>query len=205
MGSNDGAVSGCFATGKVTGDDDVGGLIGANLSDGAVTVSYSTAHVTGDDRIGGLAGSNSGTVTATYATGRVAGDFETGGLIGRNTGDVDISYATGLVSGRSTIGGLVGRNSGSGRITDSYWDSDTSGRTTGSYGQPRTTSALQMSTDTSGIYQNWNLDLDGDSMNDDPMGSSEPPASTRSFRWTRMGSGARRGRSLATRFGPAPP
>ena len=168
VGSNDGAVSGCFATGKVTGDDDAGGLIGANLSDGAVTVSYSTAHVTGDDRIGGLAGSNSGTVTATYATGRVAGDFETGGLIGRNTGDVDISYATGLVSGRSTIGGLVGRNSGSGRITDSYWDSDTSGRTTGSYGQPRTTSALQMSTDTSGIYQNWNLDLDGDSMNDDP-------------------------------------
>ena len=98
VGSNDGAVSGCFATGKVSGDDDVGGLIGANLSDGAVTVSYSTVHVTGDDRVGGLIGSNRGDVIAAYATGRVVGDFEAGGLIGRNTGDVNISYATGLVA-----------------------------------------------------------------------------------------------------------
>ena len=168
VGSNDGAVSGCFATGRVSGDDDVGGLIGANLSDGAVTVSYSTVHVTGDDRIGGLIGSNSGEVTAAYATGRVVGDSESGGLIGRNSGDLDISYGTGLVSGRSSVGGLVGRNLGSGRITASYWDTDTSGRPTGSYGQPQNTSALQTPTDTSGIYQTWNLDLNGDSMNDDP-------------------------------------
>ena len=167
VGSNGGAVSGCYATGKVSGDDDVGGLIGSNLNDGAVTVSYSTVQVTGDDRIGGLAGSNSGEVTAAYATGRVVGDSEAGGLIGRNTGDVNISYATGLVSGRSTIGGLIGRNTG-GTITDSYWDSETSGRTTGSYGQAKTTAELQMPTDASGIYQTWNVDLDGDSMNDDP-------------------------------------
>ena len=167
VGSNGGAVSGCYATGKVSGDDDVGGLIGSNLNDGAVTVSYSTVQVTGDDRIGGLAGSNSGEVTAAYATGRVVGDSEAGGLIGRNTGDVNISYATGLVSGRSTIGGLIGRNTG-GTITDSYWDSETSGRTTGSYGQAKTTAELQLPTDASGIYQTWNVDLDGDSMNDDP-------------------------------------
>ena len=167
-GSNGGTVSGCYATGKVSGDDDVGGLIGANLSDAIVLASYSTVQVTGDDRIGGLAGSNGGEVTAAYATGRVVGDSESGGLIGGNTGDVNISYATGLVSGRSTVGGLVGRNSGGGTITDSYWDSDTSGRTTGSYGQAKNTAELQLPTSASDIYLNWNVDLDGDSMNDDP-------------------------------------
>ena len=168
VGSNSGAVSGCFATGKVSGDDDVGGLVGANLNDGSGSASYSTVQVAGDDRIGGLAGSNSGEVTAAYATGRVVGDFEAGGLIGRNSGDVNISYATGLVSGRSTIGGLVGRNTGGGAISDSYWDSDTSGPTSGSNGQGQTTAELQLPTAASGIYSAWNLDLDGDGMNDDP-------------------------------------
>ena len=179
VGSNGGGVSGCFATGKVSGDDDVGGLVGATLDDGSVSASYSTAQVTGDDRIGGLAGSNSGEVTAAYATGRVVGDSEAGGLIGGNTGDVNISYATGLVSGRRTVGGLVGRNSGGGNITDSYWDSDTSGRTSGSYAQAKNTEELQLPTAASGIYQTWNVDLDGDSMNDDPWDfgtSSQYPA-----------------------------
>ena len=168
VGSNGGAVSACFATGKVSGDDDVGGLVGANLDDGSVSASYSTVQVTGDDRIGGLAGSSSGEVTATYATGRVVGDFEAGGLIGRNSGDVNVSYATGLVSGRSTIGGLIGWNASGGTVTDSFWDSDTSGRTTGFSGQAKTTAELQLPTAASGIYSTWNVDLDGDSMNDDP-------------------------------------
>ena len=179
VGSNGGAINACYATGKVSGDDDVGGLVGANLDDGSVSASYSTVQVTGDDRIGGLAGSNSGEVRAAYATGRVVGDSEAGGLIGGNTGDVNISYATGLVSGRSTVGGLVGRNSGGGNITDSYWDSDTSGRTSGSYGQAKDTEELQLPTAASGIYQTWNVDLDGDSMNDDPWDfgtSSQYPA-----------------------------
>ena len=168
VGSNGGAVSGCFATGKVSGDDDVGGLVGANLDAGSVSASYSTVQVTGDDRIGGLAGSNRGEVTAAYATGRVVGDFEAGGLIGRNSGDVNVSYASGLVSGRSTIGGLIGWNASGGGVTDSFWDSDTSGRTTGFSGQAKTTAELQLPTAASGIYSAWNLDLDGDSMNDDP-------------------------------------
>ena len=168
VGSNGGAVSGCFATGEVSGDDDVGGLVGDNLDGGSVSASYSTVQVTGDDRVGGLAGSNRGEVTAAYATGRVVGDFEAGGLIGRNSGDVNVSYATGLISGRSTIGGLIGWNASGGGVTDSYWDSDTSGRTTGFSGQAKTTAELQLPTAASGIYSAWNVDLDGDGMNDDP-------------------------------------
>ena len=168
VGSNGGAVSGSFTTGKVSGDDDVGGLVGANLSDGAVSASYSTVQVTGDDRIGGTAGLNNGEVRAAYATGRVVGGSLVGGLIGWNTGEVNISYATGLVSSRSTVGGLVGRNGGGGNITDSYWDSDTSGHTTGSNGQAKNSEELQLPTTASDIYLNWNVDLDGNGMNDDP-------------------------------------
>ena len=177
VGSNGGAVSACFATGKVSGDDDVGGLVGANLDDGSVSASYSTVQVTGDDRIGGVAGSNSGEVTAAYATGRVVGDFEAGGLIGRNSGDVNVSYATGLVSGRSTIGGLIGRNASGGAVTDSYWDTTTSGHITGVEG--RTTAQLQAPTDYTGIYAAWNVDLDGDGTSNSPWdfgGSGDYPA-----------------------------
>ena len=200
VGSNGGAVSGCYATGKVSGDDVIGGLVGANLDDGSASASYSTVQATGDDRIGGLAGSNSGEVTAAYATGRVVGDTEAGGLLGRNTGDVNVSYATGRVSGRRTIGGLVGWNSGDvkasyatglvsglntigglvgdntrgGAINNSYWDTDTSGPTTVSYGRGQTTANLQAPTDYTGIYQKWNRDLDGDSMNDAPWDFGTP-------------------------------
>ena len=177
VGSNRGAVSGCYATGKVSGDDDVGGLVGANLDDGSVSAGYSTVQVTGDDRIGGVAGSNSGEVTAAYATGRVVGDFEAGGLIGRNSGDVNVSYATGLVSGRSTIGGLIGRNASGGAVTDSYWDTTTSGHITGVEG--RTNAQLQAPTDYTGIYAAWNVDLDGDGTSNSPWdfgGSGDYPA-----------------------------
>ena len=205
VGSNGGAVSGCYATGKVSGDDIIGGLVGANLDDGSASASYSTVQATGDDRIGGLAGSNSGEVTAAYATGPVVADTEAGGLLGRNTGDVNVSYATGRVSGRRTIGGLVGWNSGDvkasyatglvsggrtigglvgdntrgGTINNSYWDTDTSGPTTVSYGRGQTTANLQSPTDYTGIYRKWNRDLDGDGRNDAPWDfgtSSQYPA-----------------------------
>ena len=205
VGSNGGAVSGCYATGKVSGDDIIGGLVGANLDAGSASASYSTVQATGDDRIGGLAGSNSGEVTAAYATGRVVADTEAGGLLGRNTGDVNVSYATGRVSGRRTVGGLVGWNSGDvkasyatglvsggriigglvgdntrgGTINNSYWDTDTSGPTTVSYGRGQTTANLQAPTDYTGIYRKWNRDLDGDGMNDAPWDfgtSSQYPA-----------------------------
>ena len=205
VGSNGGAVSGCYATGKVSGDDIIGGLVGANLDAGSASASYSTVQATGDDRIGGLAGSNSGEVTAAYATGRVVADTEAGGLLGRNTGDVNVSYATGRVSGRRTVGGLVGWNSGDvkasyatglvsggrtigglvgdntrgGNINNSYWDTDTSGPTTVSYGRGQTTANLQAPTDYTGIYRKWNRDLDGDGMNDAPWDfgtSSQYPA-----------------------------
>ena len=65
---------------------------------------------------------------------------------------------------------LVGSNEGA--ITASYWDKHTSGHTTGSFGEGKTTAELQAPTGSSGIYRSWNLDLDGDHVNDWHFGTA---------------------------------
>ena len=130
--------------------------------------------------MGGLVGDNRGIVAASYATGQVSGVSEAGGLVGfnRSDGEIQASYATGPVAAAVNAGGLVGSNEAD--VTDSYWDTQTSGHATGSGG--RTTARLKSPTGYSGIYSNWNLDLDGDGTNDSPWhfgtGSQYPVLST---------------------------
>ena len=177
-----------YATGSVTGHRDVGGLIGWSTAHGTITDSYSTASVSGMNNVGGLVGYNSGgPIINSFATGRVVGDGGTGGLIGFvNGGTITNSYATGRVSGDGTLGGLAGyildtvvvtnsyatgrvtgdiSNSGlvggNGTVTDSYWDTETSGRSTSGGGVGKTTAQLQKPTGYTGIYANWDMDEDG--------------------------------------------
>ncbi|MGK5038218.1 filamentous hemagglutinin N-terminal domain-containing protein [Janthinobacterium sp. LB3P118] len=119
-----GSVNGVNSSMTVSGQRNVGGLVGSN--GGAITLSASSGAVTGVNAdgggaIGGLAGWNvSGASIATsYATGVVTGAREMiGGLVGNNQGALSQSYATGNVSGARSIGGLVGLNGGS--INDAY-------------------------------------------------------------------------------------
>ena len=172
VGSNAGVITGSYVTGSVTGVSDVGGLAGSNV--GGIVVCYATARVSGTTRTGGLVGANGGTITASYATGRVSGtggsSSRTGGLVGANSsgnpGEIRVSYATGLVSGATGVGGLVGANDG-GTITLSYWDTDTSGQTSGSHEPGRSTIALQFH-GLAGLFVGWNVDVDGDALPDDP-------------------------------------
>lgn len=118
----------------ISGNDSVGGLIGSNF--GAVSKSYATGRLSGNDRVGGVVGSNfggtdlesGGTVRTSYATISVLGGSEVGGLVGKNTGAVIDSYATGRVDGSGSVGGLVGENAGD--LTDSYWDKGTTNQST---------------------------------------------------------------------------
>ena len=172
---NRGEIRASYVTGRVSGFETVGGLVGWN--DGAIVGSYAAARVRGALGVpgwgwygaGGLVGINSGSITASYAAGRVSGRNDVGGLVGTNQGDdsaITASYATGYVSGTgSNLAGLVGSDSGA--IQVSYWDRTTSGRDTGTHGAGRTTAALQAPTGYSGIYSQWDVDLDGDSVNDD--------------------------------------
>ena len=158
----------------VQGGTDTGGLVGNN---GLVIVACSvTGVVSGGGHVGGLVGNNfGGTIIASYSTASVADGGDTGGLVGSNfVGRIIASYSIGSVSdydGVSVfvdVGGLVGSNLGDrGTARDSYWDTQTSGQSESAGGKGKTTSELQSPTGYTGIYENWNLDLDKDGVGDD--------------------------------------
>ncbi|WP_419853828.1 GLUG motif-containing protein [Candidatus Poriferisodalis sp.] len=168
-----GVVTGSHSTASVTGTKprseggrDVGGLVGYNA--GAVRASYVTGAVSGKaNNTGGLVGFNSGAVIASYARLDVTGSGRyIGGLAGSHyAGAITFSYAAGATAGGTDAGSLVGHRGGS--ITASYWDSDES-QATGPGGEGKTTAELQTPTGYTGIYANWNVDLDGDGSADDP-------------------------------------
>ena len=122
---------GSYATGSVSGNKFVGGLVGQIQGrDSTVTNSYANGNVSGSTVIGGLIGYNrGGTVSGSYAAGTVMGEeFNIGGLIGGNTGMISSSYATGVVMGDTSIGGLTGANSQfGGTISASYATGSVSG------------------------------------------------------------------------------
>ena len=164
----------------VTGANRVGALAGYSTNTVVTTIYAADGSVTGDDNVGGLVGFLEGDVTAAYASVSVSGRNNVGGLAGLASGhddndrkDVTASYAAGRVVGVGNVGGLVGnvrRNFGVGLATavNSYWDTRRSGRNASALGVGHDTAALQMPTTYGGIYQNWNVDVDDDDNADAP-------------------------------------
>ena len=141
VGGSAGTVSNSYSTGSVTGNIFVGGLVGWYF-DGTVSDSYSTSSVSGNSSVGGLVASNHGTVSNSYSTGSVTGNSSVGGLVGQNGNTVSNSYSTGSVTGNSSVGGLVGQNV-YGTVSDSFWDTETSGQATLDGGTGKTTAEMQ--------------------------------------------------------------
>lgn len=140
VGVNGGTVNKSHSTSSVTGGDRVGGLVGKN--EGSVSNSYSTGTINGSDYVGDLVGVNVGTVSKSYAGGTVDGSNFVGGLLGRNEGAVSKCYSTGNVTGDEHVGGLVGQNF-YGIVSNSFWDTQTSGRVTSDGGTGKTTEEMQ--------------------------------------------------------------
>jgi hypothetical protein len=138
VGKNEGTVSNSYATGSVTGDDFVGGLAGQNSA--TMSNSYSTGNVTGNTHVGGLMGRNEGTASNSSSTGSVTGDDYVGGLVGKNDGTVSDSYSTGNVTGNTHVGGLVGQNNDI--VSNSFWDTQTSGQANSDGGSGNTTAEM---------------------------------------------------------------
>ena len=161
---------------------DAGGIAGHHR--GSIVESYFTGTVEGTarlyGRVGGIAGvQNGGSTKASYSVGRVSARPTTstgasvyaGGIVGNLTsGTVEAVYAAGSVtaSGNGTLrrGGITASSAG-GTITNSYYDSTVMG-TLGGRGTAKTTSELQTPTGYTGIYANWNLNLDGVTGGDNP-------------------------------------
>ncbi len=179
-----GVVIACWSSGTVTGTGggtniDVGGLVG--FMEGAavrLVASFSTATVSAAQNGGGLVGGvrNDTTVIASYSTGAVTAAYA-GGLTGvaHPSAAVRASYAIGRPTGVGSlqrVAGLIGSGTGGStfsNVTDTYFDSQTAGRSNGAgvgtLGGAYTTSQLQTPTSATGIYANWDeLDIDGDSI-----------------------------------------
>ncbi|MBN1391688.1 MAG: right-handed parallel beta-helix repeat-containing protein [Sedimentisphaerales bacterium] len=149
VGANySGSIINCSSTSAVSVDaaDGItcflGGLVGVNDSDSIITNCYSTGNVSAATvnyhsmYLGGLVGENSySNISNCYSTGAVDGDFDVGGLVGNNyiEGNISDCYSTGAVDIGG--GGLVGyKDLYSGTIANSFWDIQTSGRTTSAGG-----------------------------------------------------------------------
>jgi len=143
VGRNEGTVTTSYFTGNVTGRSPVGGLVGSSY--GTVSNSYSSGKVNGGGGVGGLVGYNYyGTVSNSYFTGNVTGDpfAFVGGLLGYNKGGtVNNSYSSGGVDGIYAVGGLVGANEGN--VSNSFWDTETSGQATSDGGTGKNTTGMQ--------------------------------------------------------------
>ena len=114
----------CYSTGSVSGNSDVGGLVGLNAPGSSITSCYYTGEVSGNDNVGGLVGNGVGDITNSYSTGEVSGNDNVGGLVGAGR-NITNSYSNGSASGNHNVGGLVGK--GRGNITNSYSTGSVSG------------------------------------------------------------------------------
>ena len=176
-----------------SGDSRAGGLVGAIGTRGAISASYADVTVrftSNNGKAGGLVGYNyGGRITAGYAAGDVivvnSAGAQVGGLVGQNQSNtvatpqapavITASYARGMVSGNTgtfagrALGGLVANNSGT--VTASYWDLTTTGIADDAGTDPPeglATAALQTPVGYTGIYEDWNVNVDGVTGNDDP-------------------------------------
>lgn len=111
FGLSSGTLSGVNVTGRVSGLNGVGGLVGMLYNGGSVSGASSAVNVTGNNLVGGLVGNQSdgSSITQSSASGSVSGVNDIGGLVGYTSGaTITRSFATGAVSGTNYVGGLVG-------------------------------------------------------------------------------------------------
>ena len=155
---NRGNLVACYTTGKVQGGAQTGGLVGySGFNGGAINSSYSTAYVIGSNYVGGLVGfGTNGSITNSYSTGRVAPATNSGGFLGG-------SGAAHTQSNNYWDTSTSGRSGGIGWVASVGVSPGSSGGVTG-----KTTRQLQTVTTYTGIYANWNNNLDGVTGNDDP-------------------------------------
>jgi hypothetical protein len=123
-----GVISNVYASGNVTGDACVGGLVAVNGDFGGsssiIRKSYANVNVTGESGVGGLAGChNEGQITNSFSVGNVTGETNVGGAIGvkGSEGSIEDVYWDEVSSGQSSSGRNVGSTTGFN--TDSDGDS----------------------------------------------------------------------------------
>ena len=153
-----GIIENCRSVSSVMGIGSVGGLVGASdflmefglVMPSLIAKSCAEGITDGLFSVGGLVGDNFSMVMDSYAAAEVFGLDCVGGLVGENylwpdtflPPEVSYCYSVGSVFGSDNVGGLVGNNEG-GMVTDSFWDTESSGLSISDGGVGRTTSRMQ--------------------------------------------------------------
>ncbi len=150
VGLNIGTIRRCYATGNITSLNNAGGLVGASEAGSVISDCWSSGNV--------------------HITNNPAGAYPNcGGFIAWcYKGSISNCYSKGLVTGLGNVGGFCGNNTGN--ITNSYWDTETSGNATSSGGIGKTTTEMKagLIPDTT-IYVGWdNTIWDPGTVNDYP-------------------------------------
>ena len=174
-----------YATGGAS-ERRTGAFVGHMEGGGYIIACYAVGGSVAGNYAGGLVGVLNGVINSSYSSASVSsrGNYATiGGLVGSNIGGViHNSYSYGAVSNTGTnptTGGFVGILSSGANLHNNYFNASASGQTNG-VGQSgagigagitatsRTASQLQTPTGYTGIYANWNANIDGVAGNDDP-------------------------------------
>ncbi|HEY9166598.1 MAG TPA: GLUG motif-containing protein [Candidatus Kryptonia bacterium] len=162
--SNFGSISNCYCTCIDSGADYAGGITGQNGFDGTISECYSTGSVVGRNYVGGLVGYNVSDDGASSASNSYSSDsvVATGSYVGGLVGDNYLAgiikcYSRGSVVGSSDVGGLAGLSL-DGAISNSFWDTQTSGQPSNGNGTGENTSAMKtQSTFTNGGWDFTNV------------------------------------------------
>ena len=118
-------VENCYTTGKVSGVNEVGGLLGHARAYNTILNCYSQATVSGTSICGGLVGENNTTpLTNCFSNGIVSGSQRVGGFAGRFTAtNATNCFSISTVSGSNYVGSFCGTANYSSNISNCYGDS----------------------------------------------------------------------------------
>lgn len=174
----------CFVAGSVIGQNSAGGIAGQILLSTSLSKCRSEGSVQGQLYTGGLAGyTDHSYLNYCYSKSTVSGNSDAGGLIGYDYGSyINDNYAYGNVSGSNNAGGFLGNayNSNIGScystgsvtcsgnkggfigfstavsVTNSYWNTETSGLLYSSGGEGRTTDEMTFE-NSANTYVGWDF------------------------------------------------
>ena len=123
-GINHGTLISCQFTGVVTGDSEVGGIVGRNESEGTIDHSTARAIVTGKSSTGGIAGYNLGAITGCTNVGSINTEYPEASLdtdgftakmvdyINNKMAAADDDATNSVTNVATDTGGIAGRSSG---------------------------------------------------------------------------------------------
>ena len=124
VGINHGTLINCQFTGVVTGDSEVGGIVGRNESEGTIDHSTARAIVTGKSSTGGIAGYNLGAITGCTNVGSINTEYQEASLdtdgftakmvdhLNNKMSTADNDTTNSVTNVATDTGGIAGRSSG---------------------------------------------------------------------------------------------